>query len=53
MNPNYVVLVKHDLDKLLVVGFISPIKEATSGFLPLWRYQKGMGSSKFAWISGN
>jgi len=36
MNPNYVVVVKHDLDKLLVVGFIALIKETTSGFLALW-----------------
>jgi hypothetical protein len=53
MNLNYVVVVKHDLDKLLVVRFITPIQEATSGFLPLWWYQKGMGSSKFAWSLGN
>ncbi len=29
MNPNYVVVIKQDIDKLLVVGFIQPIKEAT------------------------
>jgi hypothetical protein len=29
MNPNYVVVVKHDLDKLLVVGFITLMEEAT------------------------
>jgi hypothetical protein len=29
MNPNYVVIVKHDIDKLLAPRFIHPIKEAT------------------------
>ncbi len=29
MNPHYVAIVKQDLDKLLVVDFIEPIKQAT------------------------
>jgi hypothetical protein len=29
LNPNYVVAIKQDIDKLLAVGFIQPIKEAT------------------------
>ncbi len=29
LNPNYVAIVKQDIDKLLVVGFIKPIEEAT------------------------
>jgi hypothetical protein len=29
MNPNYVAVVKQDLDKLLTVGFIIPMEEAT------------------------
>jgi hypothetical protein len=29
LNPNYVAMVKHDIDKLLVVGFIQPVEEAT------------------------
>jgi hypothetical protein len=29
MNPNYVVVVKHDIDKLLVAKFIQPVEEAT------------------------
>jgi hypothetical protein len=29
LNLNYVVVVKHDIDKLLVVEFIQPVKEAT------------------------
>ncbi len=28
-NPNYVTIIKHDIDKLLVAGFIKPIEEAT------------------------
>ncbi len=30
LNPNYVATVKHDIDKLLVVGFIQQIGEAIS-----------------------
>ncbi len=29
MNPNYVTAVKHDINKLLTVGFIQPIEEVT------------------------
>jgi hypothetical protein len=29
LNPNYVTIVKHDIDKLLVAGFIKPVEEAT------------------------
>jgi len=29
LNPNYVITIKHDIDKLLIVGFIQPIEEAT------------------------
>jgi hypothetical protein len=29
LNPNYVVIIKHDIDKLLIIGFIKPIEEAT------------------------
>jgi hypothetical protein len=29
LNPNYATLVKHDIDKLLAVGFIQPMEEAT------------------------
>jgi len=29
LNPNYVTTVKQDIDKLLAVGFIQSIKEAT------------------------
>jgi len=29
LNPNYVVIVEEDINKLLVVDFIKPIEEAT------------------------
>jgi putative transposase len=29
LNPNYVVVLKHDIDKLLVARFIQLVKEAT------------------------
>jgi hypothetical protein len=29
LNPNYVIVVKQDIDKLLVVGFIQFVKGAT------------------------
>jgi hypothetical protein len=29
MNPNYAEVVKHDLDKLLIARFITPVEEAT------------------------
>jgi hypothetical protein len=29
MNPNYVAVVKQDLDKLLVANFIEPIEQTT------------------------
>jgi hypothetical protein len=29
LNPNYVAIVKQDINKFLVVGFIKPIEEAT------------------------
>jgi hypothetical protein len=29
LNPNYVTIVKHDIDKLLAIGFIQLVEEAT------------------------
>jgi len=29
LNPNYATIVKHDIDKLLTIGFIQLVKEAT------------------------
>jgi hypothetical protein len=29
LNPNYVVVVKEDIDKLLAMGFIQPMEKAT------------------------
>ncbi len=52
MNLNYVVVVKQDLDKLLVAGFIV-LEEVQLGSLRLWWYQKRIGSSKFVWIFEN
>jgi hypothetical protein len=28
-NPNYIAIVNHDIDKLLAIGFIQPVDEAT------------------------
>jgi hypothetical protein len=29
LNPNYITIVKHDVDKLLTANFIKPIEKAT------------------------
>ncbi len=29
LNPNYVAIVKHDIDKVLATRFIQPVEEAT------------------------
>jgi hypothetical protein len=29
MNPNYVIVVKHDLNKVLSASFIAPVEEAS------------------------
>jgi hypothetical protein len=29
MNPNYAVIIMHDIDKLLVVGFIQLVEKVT------------------------
>jgi hypothetical protein len=29
LNPNYVAIVKQDIDKLFIVGFTKPVEEAT------------------------
>jgi hypothetical protein len=52
MNPNYVVKVREDLDKLLDARFIYPI-ESTKWLSPLIIIPKKMGSSKFVWIIGS
>jgi hypothetical protein len=49
MNPNYVIVVKHDLDKLLNVGFIAPMEEA-SWLSPIVVVPKKMASSISMWI---
>jgi hypothetical protein len=45
MNPNYVV-VKQDIDKMLTIGFIQPVEEATR-LSPIWWYPKKMENSEF------
>jgi hypothetical protein len=50
MNPNYVVVVKQDLDKLIAMGFITLVEEAT-WLSPIVVLPKKLTSSKFVWIS--
>ncbi len=40
MNPNYVVIVKQDINKLLIVGFIKLVEEATLLFLVVVIFKK-------------
>jgi len=39
MNPNYIVVVEQDLDKLLTMGFIVPMEEVTwlSPIVVVWK----------------
>jgi hypothetical protein len=32
LNPNYVVIVKYDINKLFITGLIKPVEEATCLF---------------------
>ncbi len=50
MNPNYTVVVKQDLDKLLTTSFIAPMEEAT-WLSPIMVVPKKMDSCTFASIS--
>jgi hypothetical protein len=50
MNPNYAVVIKQDLDKLLTTCFIAPMEEAT-WFLPIVVVPQKMGKCTFASIS--
>jgi hypothetical protein len=52
MNANYVVVVKQDLDKLLIARFIALMEEAT-WLSPIMVVPKKMGSFTFVWISKN
>jgi len=45
LNPNYATIVKHDIDKLLVVGFIKHVEEAT-WFIPIIVVLKKNGKLK-------
>ncbi len=49
MNPNYVVIFKQDLDKLLNVGFITLVEEA-SWLLPIIVVPKKMINFEFELI---
>jgi hypothetical protein len=40
LNPNYVVIVKQDINKLLIVGFIKLVEEATLLFLVVVIFKK-------------
>jgi hypothetical protein len=40
LNPNYVVIVKQDINKLLIVGFIKLVEEATLLFLVVVVFKK-------------
>jgi hypothetical protein len=52
MNPNYVAVIKHDLDKLLNAGFIALVEEA--GWLsPIVIVPKKITKSRLVWISSN
>jgi hypothetical protein len=46
LNPNYVTLTKHDIDKLLAVGFIQSIEEAI-WLSPIVAVPKKNGKLKF------
>ncbi len=48
MNPNYVVIIKQDLDKLLTARFIVVMEEL--GFHPLWWSPKKLVHCAFASI---
>jgi hypothetical protein len=49
MNPNYVVVIKQDLDKLLSASFIALMEEAR-WLLPIVIVLKKMASSGSTWI---
>jgi hypothetical protein len=49
MNPNYVAVVKQDLDKLLNVGFIAMMEEAR-WLLPIVVIPKKMARLGYTWI---
>jgi hypothetical protein len=50
LNPNYIIAVKHDIDKLLAVGFIQHVEKAT-WLSPIVVVPKKNGKFKFMWIS--
>jgi hypothetical protein len=52
LNPNYAAKVKEEIDKLLWVGFIKPVKRAT-WLSPIVVVPKKTASCEYAWIIGN
>jgi hypothetical protein len=46
LNPNYAAIVNHDIDKLLVVGFIKSVEEVT-WLSPIVVVPKKNGKLKF------
>jgi hypothetical protein len=50
MNPNYVTIVKQDLDKLLNTQVSLPQWRKLVSYPPSLWSQKRMASSKFVWI---
>jgi hypothetical protein len=50
MNPNYLTIVKHNLDKLLVVSLIEHVEDAQHGCFQSWWCLRKMGNSKFSLI---
>lgn len=50
MNPNYLIIVKHDLDKLLVINLIELVEDAQHGCFQLWWCLRKKTNSKFALI---
>jgi hypothetical protein len=50
MNPNYVVVVKQDQDKLLIASFIASVEDNVN-FCPLWWSLRKMVNCTFTSIS--
>jgi hypothetical protein len=52
LNPNYVTIVKQDIDELFAIGFIKLIEEAT-WLLLIVVVPRRMGGCKFVLILGS
>jgi hypothetical protein len=49
LNPNYTITVKHDINKLLAIGFIQHVEKVT-WLSPIVVVPRKMGSLEFMWI---